>query len=122
MDFERVEIRTARAIWEWLDVNHNQQDSIWLVTWKASHRDKYVSRDEVLDALIAYGWIDGRRMKLDEDRTMQLLSPRKAQIWAQTYKTRAEKLEADGRMQEPGREATEEAIPVLHGQDEYSIR
>ena len=104
-DLQRVEITSASTLWDWLEINHGQEQSIWLVTWKASHRDKYVSRDEVLDALIAYGWIDGRRMKLDDQRTMQLLSPRKQQNWAQTYKTRAEKLEREGRMLEPGRQA-----------------
>jgi uncharacterized protein YdeI (YjbR/CyaY-like superfamily) len=59
----------------------------------------------VLDVLIAYGWVDGRRMKLDDDRTMQLLAPRKEQTWAQTYKDRAERLEAEGLMKAPGRAA-----------------
>ena len=59
----------------------------------------------MLDVLVAYGWVDGRRMKLDDDRTMQLLAPRKAQTWAQSYKDRAERLEAEGLMQEPGRAA-----------------
>lgn len=104
-DLERVEVASAGAVWDWLEAHHSQEQSIWLVTWKASHREKYVSRDQVLDALIAYGWIDGRRMKLDDHRTMQLLSPRKQQNWAQTYKTRAEKLEREGRMREPGRRA-----------------
>jgi hypothetical protein len=43
----------------------------------APNRDKtnkYTTRGQVLDALIAYGWIDGRSLKLDDDRTMQLLS------------------------------------------------
>ncbi|MEM8801404.1 MAG: YdeI/OmpD-associated family protein [Pseudomonadota bacterium] len=104
-DFERVEVTSAQAFWAWLDANHGREKSIWLVTWKASERDKYVSRDEVLDALIAYGWIDGRRMKLDDKRTMQLVSPRKEQAWAQTYKDRAARLEAVGRMHDAGRAA-----------------
>lgn len=100
--FEQVEIRSAAALWSWLSENHDQSDSVWLVTWKAIWRDRYVSRDEVLDALIAYGWIDGRRMKLDDDRTMQLVSPRKQQVWAQTYKDRAQRLESEGRMHPAG--------------------
>lgn len=75
------------------------------MTWKAAHPNKYVSRDDVLDALIAYGWIDGRRMVLDTDRTKQLISPRKQRAWAETYKKRAAKLEAEGRMRPPGRAA-----------------
>lgn len=103
--FEQVEVRSAEDLWRWMKENHAQDEAIWLITWKAAHRDRYVSRDTVLDVLIAYGWVDGRRMKLDEDRTMQLLAPRKEQAWAQTYKDRAERLEAEGLLQEPGRAA-----------------
>ena len=47
---------------------------------------------EVLDELICFGWIDGIRRKLDNERTMQLISPRKVEHWARTYKERAAKL------------------------------
>ena len=30
-----------------------------------------------MDVLASYGWIDGIRRKLDDDSTMQVLSPRK---------------------------------------------
>ncbi len=90
--FERVEIKSEDDLWQWLQQYHGNSESVWLVTWKAAHPDRYVSRDTVLDALIAHGWIDGRRLKLDDTRTMQLISPRKQQVWAQTYKDRAERL------------------------------
>jgi uncharacterized protein YdeI (YjbR/CyaY-like superfamily) len=109
--FARVEIETEGALWAWLSHHHSQPDSVWLVTWKARHPDRYVSRDAVLDALIAHGWIDGRRLKLDADRTMQLISPRQQQAWAQSYKARAARLEAEGRMHPAGRAA------VARGQD-----
>ena len=60
--FERVEVESSGDLWEWLDRYHDRRESVWLVTWKAARRDRYVSRDEVLDALTAYGWIDGRRL------------------------------------------------------------
>jgi uncharacterized protein YdeI (YjbR/CyaY-like superfamily) len=100
--FARVEIASEQALWDWLAVNHAQEESVWLVTWKAQHTDCYVSREAVLDALIAHGWIDGRRLKLDEARTMQLISRRKQQAWAQSYKDRAARLEAEGRMHPAG--------------------
>ena len=108
-DRERVEISSSIQLWDWLLNAHTQHESVWLVTWKAANRDKYVSRDEVLDALIAFGWIDGRRMKLDEERTMQLIAPRQEQAWAKTYIQRAERLESEGRMQESGRAAIQQA-------------
>ena len=101
--FNRVEIASEQALWDWLATNHAQEESVWLVTWKVQHADRYASRAAVLDALIAHGWIDGRRRKLDEARTMQLISPRKQQAWAQSYKERAARLEAEGRMHAAGR-------------------
>jgi uncharacterized protein YdeI (YjbR/CyaY-like superfamily) len=105
--FEQVEITTPEMLWDWLDSHHAQPNSVWLVTWKAVRPDLYVSRDAVLDALIAYGWIDGRRMKRDEVTTMQLISPRKQQSWAATYKERAARLEAEGRMLPAGQAVIE---------------
>ena len=107
--FERVEIKSEDDLWQWLQQYHGNSESVWLVTWKAAHPDRYVSRDTVLDALIAHGWIDGRRLKLDDTRTMQLISPRKQQVWAQTYKDRAERLRAEGKMHPAGDAAIEDA-------------
>lgn len=81
---------------------HPDGPSLWLVTWKAAHPGKYLSREQVLDALIAHGWIDGRRMKLDDDRTMQLIAPRQTDVWARSYRVRAERLIAEGRMRPGG--------------------
>lgn len=71
--------------------------------------NKYVSTSEVLDELLSFGWIDGIRRKLDENRTMQLISPRKAQHWAKSYKERAAKLIASGKMQNAGLQSIEQA-------------
>ena len=92
-------------MWIWLSNNFGSQESVWLITYKKSTPQKYLSREQVLDALIAYGWIDGIRRKLDDQRTMQLISQRKTQSWSATYKQRAERLVAAGRMQPTGRDA-----------------
>ena len=107
-DHPHVEVASEAALWDWLEVEHATQEGAILITWKAAHREKYVSREAVLDALIAYGWIDGRRYVVDGDRTAQLISPRRVQHWAQSYKDRAEALEADGRMQPAGRQSVED--------------
>ncbi len=99
----RVEVSSPTDLRNWLEAHHSQEESIWLVTYKKHVQGKYVSTSEVLDELICFGWIDGRRMKLDENRTMQLISPRRVQHWAKTYKDRAAKLEREGRMTDAGR-------------------
>lgn len=104
---QRVEIASLDALHAWLASHHGQEASIWLVTYKKHAGAKYLSTSQVLDALIAYGWIDGRRMKLDNVRTMQLISPRKTEAWAQTYKDRAARLIEAGVMQPAGLAAIE---------------
>lgn len=106
-NFEKVPISSPEELRQWLEKHHTQDDSIWLVTYKKHIEDKYVSREEVLDELIAFGWIDGIRRKLDDDQTMQLISPRKSQHWAKTYKDRAQKLRDEGRMTTAGELAIE---------------
>ena len=108
-NFSSVEITTEHDLWVWLSHNFASQDSVWLITYKKSRPQKYLSREQVLDALIAYGWIDGIRRNLDEERTMQLISRRKTQNWSATYKQRAERLEAAGRMQPSGRDTIAES-------------
>lgn len=100
--FAQVEVRSAAELRDWLMAYHAQAESVWLVTWKKAPGAPFVSVGEVLDELIAFGWIDGLRRRLDDARTMQLISPRKQQAWAQTYKDRAARLEGEGRMHQAG--------------------
>jgi len=99
-NFEKVEIKSSDELRNWLHKNHSQNDGIWLVTYKKSEKEKYVSRDEVLDELLCFGWIDGIRRKLDQNRTMQLISPRRVQHWAKSYKERAQKLIEEKKIQQ----------------------
>jgi len=108
-DLARVQIDHASRLRDWLLENHGQDESVWLVTFKSHVAEKYVSVDEVLDELVAFDWIDGRRMKLDHDRTMQLISRRKTQHWSKTYKDRAARLISENRMHEAGFDGIERA-------------
>lgn len=101
-NFEKVEVTSSQELRTWLENNFQQKESVWLVTFKKNYPSKYVSVSEVLDELLCFGWIDGIRRKLDDTRTMQLISPRKVEHWTKTYKDRAEKLIQSGKMMEPG--------------------
>jgi uncharacterized protein YdeI (YjbR/CyaY-like superfamily) len=106
-NFRKVEIASQVELREWLDKNHTSDKSIWLVTFKKSVPEKYVSTSQILDELLCFGWIDGIRRKLDEQRTMQLIAPRKTEHWAKTYKDRVAKLIKEGRMYPAGLSAIE---------------
>lgn len=108
--FQRIEVTNTHELWDWLEQNHRQAESVWLVTFKKVVTDKYLSREEVLDALVAYGWIDGVRSQVDEGKTMQLISPRKTRPWAKSYKLRAHTLMSLGLMKPSGQAAVDLAI------------
>lgn len=99
-----LEIDSPSALWDWLRVNHGRPDGVMLVTWTRPD-PRYVGREDVLDALVAHGWTDGRRFRREDGQTAQLISPRRQQAWSASYKARAERLEAEGRMTEAGRAA-----------------
>jgi len=106
-NFEQIEIASSEELRGWLDENYAHAESVWLVTYKKSKPEKYVSRWDVLDELICFGWIDGIRRKLDEHRTMQLISPRKVEHWAKSYKERAARLTNEGKMHVAGLKSIE---------------
>ena len=77
--FNKIEIKSVEELRAWLLQYHSQAESVWLVTYKKNRPEYYVSREDVLDELLCFGWIDGIRRKLDDTKTMQLISPRKTQ-------------------------------------------
>ena len=111
-NFQKVEVTSHEELRHWLEQHHQQEESVWLVTYLKAVPEKYLSRDEVLDELICFGWIDGIRRKLDEQRTMQLISPRRVQHWAKSYKDRAAKLIEMGKMHAAGFRSIEHSKQV----------
>ena len=103
--FARVEIRSINDLRDWLAAHHADADSVWLVRWQQKRGAPYVARTDVIDELLCWGWVDGLARKLDEMRTTQLISPRRAQEWTAFYRARVAVLAAAGRMAEPGQAA-----------------
>ena len=109
-NLEKIEIRSAKELWQWLESSYAQKESVWLVTVKKSQGTAYVPREVILEALMAYGWVDSLPRKLDEKRTMILISPRKVgSSWSRVNKEIANRLETEGRMAEPGRSLVQQA-------------
>ncbi len=109
-DLERVQIECSSDLRNWLYANHAQSDSIWLVTFKKNDPGRYVSYDAFVDEAMCFGWVDSLPRKLDEHRTMHLLSPRKpGSGWSAVNKDRIERMEAKNKMHPMGRAAVDAA-------------
>ncbi len=109
-DFERVQIESRAELRAWLQANHTRLASIWLVTFKKHVADRHVTWDEIVEEVLCFGWIDSLPRKLDADRTMLLLSPRRSgSPWSRLNKQRIERLMAANLMMPPGLAAIEQA-------------
>src|SRR5688572_1203110 len=109
-DGERVHAESVAAWHAWLAANHPRTRGVWLVSWKShTGRPRMTYEEAVIEAL-AWGWIDSKASRLDEDREMIWYSPRrKGSDWSRSNKERVARLEADGRMTPAGRAAIEQS-------------
>ena len=99
----RREFRSRAALRRWLEKNHAAADPFWLVTFKKHTGRRHLPYDEVVDELLCFGWIDSRTRRLDEDRTMLYVCPRKpGSNWSASNKRRIAKLAKEGRLTPAG--------------------
>ncbi len=99
------------AAWRaWLAANCDVARGVWVASWrKASGRDA-VAYEDLVEEAICFGWIDSTVNILDDDRGLQLMTPRKPKsAWTRLNRQRAAALEAQGRMADAGRRAVEAA-------------
>ena len=107
---ERVQIESRGELRAWLEKNHDRENGIWLVTFKRHCSDRSVPYDDIVEEALCFGWIDSVTRRLDEDRTMLWLSPRKpGSGWSKLNKERVERVIAAGLMTSPGLEKIEAA-------------
>ena len=83
LDFtDRIELRN------WLEVNHNQAKSCWVVTSRSKQPTyECIPYIEVVEEALCFGWIDSTLKKLPDGRLAQRLSPRrKGSHWTELNK------------------------------------
>lgn len=108
--FERIEL-TTRAQWrDWLAANHGRTDSIWVVTYRKGASQPRVPYDDLVEEALAFGWVDSLPRRLDDERTMLLMSPRKpGSNWSAVNKARVETITAAGLMHPAGQAKVDQA-------------
>ena len=99
------------AAWRaWLVANHDSARGVWVASWrKASGRDP-VAYEDLVEEAICFGWIDSTVNILDDERGLQLMTPRKPKSgWTRLNRRRVAAVEEQGRMTDAGRRAVEAA-------------
>ncbi len=97
--------------WEsWLAKNHAKSDGVWLRLSKKDSLEKTISYAEALDGALCFGWIDGRKERLDEDFWLQRFTPRRPKsMWSKRNIEHVERLIKAKRMKAPGLRQIESA-------------
>ena len=101
----------SRKEWrKWLEENHTTSPGIWLIYFKKGANKPTVSYEEAVEEALSFGWIDSTVNALDEERYLQLFTPRKPKsTWSRINKERVEKLIKNGSMTVAGLEKIEAA-------------
>ncbi|CAE6936108.1 unnamed protein product [Symbiodinium natans] len=108
-DYAQIDVRSAQDLERWLKAHHKQDKSVWITRWKQGTKFHVPLPDIVAEAL-AWGWIDSHTRKLDDQRSLLLISPRrKGSAWSALNKTYVAQLEKAGRLQPSGRAKIEQA-------------
>lgn len=102
-DLKRVQVKSQRDLRDWLEINHTQTESIWLVTYKKSVPEFYLEYAKIVDEALCFGWIDSLPRTLDLKRTMIRLSPRKPKsAWSKINRDKVARLIEEGLMTKAG--------------------
>ena len=106
MNLEEIEsfCPTDQQEWrDWLANNHNKQQSVWLVLYKAKSGKLNLSWSDAVDEALCFGWIDSIRKPIDEEKFVQFFSKRKPNSnWSRINKQKIERLFAEGKMTAAG--------------------
>ena len=104
-----LEFSNRGAFREWLCEHCQTSPGVWLLFGKAGG-PKTVKAGEALEEALCFGWIDGQMQSIDEKTYRKYFSQRREKSkWSEKNKALAQKLEAQGRMTDFGREKIQQA-------------
>ena len=101
-----VYFTNSSAFREWLEVNRNMTEELWLGFYKRGSGRPSITYAEALDQALCYGWIDGVRMRIDDQAWAIRFTPRKPRsVWSAVNIKHARRLVSEGLMQPAGLKA-----------------
>jgi uncharacterized protein YdeI (YjbR/CyaY-like superfamily) len=110
-DAPRFHPQDAEDWWSWLAAHHDDPvPGVWAIEWRRASGRTPVDYEDLVAAALAYGWIDGTRRTIDDDRAeMWFTRRRPGSQWTRLSKERIAKVEASGRMTDAGRAVVDRA-------------
>jgi uncharacterized protein YdeI (YjbR/CyaY-like superfamily) len=99
---------TAEDFREWLKQHHDSAIELWVGYYKKATGKPSMTWQESVDEALCYGWIDGVRKRIDDERYTIRFSPRRpGSIWSTVNIERVGELTKQRRMRAAGRKAFE---------------
>jgi uncharacterized protein YdeI (YjbR/CyaY-like superfamily) len=90
----------------WLKKNHAKAKELWVGFHKKATGKPSMTWPQSVDQALCFGWIDGIRKRVDDDRYVIRFTPRKpTSIWSAINIARVRELTAQGLMQPAGAKA-----------------
>ena len=87
----------------WLHRNHKASRGVWLVVWKKHTGKPALEYSDTVDEALAYGWIDSRTNRLDDERATRWFCPRNpTSPWSRINRAKIARLVDEGRLQPAG--------------------
>ena len=88
---------------DWLEANHSDASELWVGYFKKSSGLASLTWSTSVDAALCFGWIDGIRKTIDDDRYKIRFTPRKANsVWSAVNVEKVETLLQQGKMRPEG--------------------
>ena len=108
--YELLEVDDRGAWRAWLEANHASAQGVWVVSRRKQADRSQLDYDALVEEALCFGWVDGRVQPVDEERIMQLVTPRRnGSAWARSNKERVARLAAAGAMAPAGTQVVETA-------------
>lgn len=94
----------TRAAWRrWLSTHHQRQEGVWFISGKKGSPQPRVDYEAAVEEALCFGWVDSKTGKLDEERSMLWMAPRKPRTgWSAPNKARVARLIEAGLMMPAG--------------------
>jgi uncharacterized protein YdeI (YjbR/CyaY-like superfamily) len=103
-----VQFVSREELRKWLASNHATSAELFVSFYKKHTGKAGATYDEAVEEALCYGWIDGVKKRIDDEKFMHRFSPRKAKsTWSRINVQRAMALTDAGKMAAPGLKAFE---------------
>jgi uncharacterized protein YdeI (YjbR/CyaY-like superfamily) len=111
-DMKAVFFKSAEEFRRWLAAHHATHRELLVGFYKKACGKPGISYKEAVDEALCFGWIDGIKRRVDDERYTHRFTPRAAgSIWSVINTNRVKELSALGRMAKPGLAAFEGRDP-----------